>query len=326
MAFSNLKFSIGLSLETTPEEFLEIVLKYSAQVREIYFSPLILDIDYHTRSVTQNWLLKRQNILDQYYDVLKYIQSKGISLCYALNKTSVDKKKTFEALAHILGKDIYPDSIVCMGELGEDIKKFLPEIKLIYSFSNGIRTIADINNINPDIFSTIVFGGSTIRDFELIGYAKAKGFQTKLLLNNGCSFNCMFCKGSKTHPCSNIVEQNISRYDVDFIYALQSIMPWEFHEYYLSNENIDYFKISNRECSALFLQDTLGSYLYNDNSHFLERNASWLRLGSLQRFHNDFDLEKILMYKKNIWKHVLATGSYSVLDFDKGQAFTRQTN
>ena len=295
------KFSIGTSLQISLDEYKYIINNYGKYIHDIYFSPPLGD-KYHSRTTVMKELacIKAHDYL---FEVLNLFKANGILIELALNTYNLADEDIINAIQYITSI-IEIDSIVTLNEYGHIVKKIIPNKQIIYSYNNGVRTQSDIDNID-NIFNEIVLGNSAIRNFNLVSYAKTKKFITKLLINNGCSFNCLWCRNDNL--CKSIFEKNLKYFTVEQLYAMQSIFPWELHKYYLNNNNIDRLKISNRPCSFDYLTKCLYSYINNYDQDLIKNNVGyyhlWGRLGQIPHFYRSFDFKRINEFKKMLWEN-----------------------
>jgi len=178
----------------------------------------------------------------------------------------------------------------------------LPDAELVYIYNNCIRRNSDVDNI-PSDFNVVVLGNSSLRNFKRFEYVQNKGFRIRLLLNNGCSFNCRWCHNPQY--CLSTFKKNLGSKNVNELYAIQSIMPDEFHNYFANNKFIDSFKISNRPSNYKHLDRMLGSYIHNisldliglDNSSYL----LWCRLAHFSEHLDELSYYRILEEKEKLY-------------------------
>ena len=113
---------------------------------------------------------------------------------------------------------------------------------MVYSFNNFYN-----KEKIPEYFSTVVLGKQYLRNFKEINHLIKDGRKIKLLLNNGCSFNCGTCRNG-TEQCFETVKNNLVNNSLDDLFAIQTIFPWELYEITKRVEDYSklFFKISNR--------------------------------------------------------------------------------
>ncbi len=271
------------------------------------FSPYI---DYIYFSVPGDVYQSRRNIFNGYsFDeatkklsaCLNLASTYGIKKELALNTYRLDDKCIEQAYNYCYRLfNGSPDAVVSLVEYGNKIRDIFGNPVQIVSFNSSVRKPNDIEKI-PDCFSEIVFGGPNIRDNEIWSYTKIKGFQPRLLLNNGCSFNCGGCK--KANICKRVFETNLSEYGIDRLYAMQSIIPSEFNEYIEKNDTLCGYKISSRNCSFDYLIACLSGYIENKENISMYHNFYhlWCRLAHFQPFYQDINFSKVKSVKDMLW-------------------------
>lgn len=292
------RFSIGLSLETTVNQYRRILDTYENYIYDIFFS-LPLGKMHHTRGQTIQEFAK-PGANDQFFSILKLMKSRGIKLEVALNSPMLKEEHIEESLEYI-SKYIDFDSIVTLESYGYIINERFPDKALVYSYNNEIREKRQIDLI-PPVFQEVVLGSSFIRDIDAMSSVREKGFRCKLLVNNGCSFNCMWC--SHASACRPAFLRNLERFTPEELYSLQSLFPWELHKYILSRVDIDRIKISSRPSNYDYLNKCLYSYIANEEREFIKEPGYynlWGRLGHFSRYYDTFDFNRINDIKEKIW-------------------------
>lgn len=292
------KFSIGLSMTISYEEYMLLFEKYSSIIDYIYFS--IPGDEYQTRHDIFKGF-STVNATNALKKCLNLASSYGIKTELALNTYLLTERHIRHAYNYCAEQlQVTPDAIVSIISYGEFIHEVFGETYQIVSFNSSIKNIEDINRI-PSIYSEVVFGGSSIRNIELWKYAKTSGFKPRLLLNNGCSFNCGSCKSAKT--CKEVFQRNLDHFGINRLYALQSIVPSEFHDHIVDNGFLCGYKISNRNCTYEYLDSCLNSYIENneENLKYGQRFYLWCRLSHFCKFYPYIDFAKVKMIKDRIW-------------------------
>lgn len=294
------KFSVGLTLETTIEEFESFLCKYHSYIYEFYFS-LPLGDRFHSRKKVSDFFTLRENI-DKFWRLLHIIEAYQINLELALNTYRLQKQDIINSVKLLVDHDIKISSIVTLEKYYKEISFIFTDVPITASYNNELRTTSDLSKIRNK-YDYVVIGGAGIRNVDFWEKIKSeKSAKIKLLLNNGCSFNCKWCSNSKL--CKITFEKNILKNSPLYLYALQSIMPFELYENREIFDKIDLFKISNRSDSLAYLESCLNSYLYNQNEILVKEDYSnyrlWCRLKWFNEFYYKFDYEKIIDYKKEI--------------------------
>ena len=283
------------------KDFLNILDKYENNVKEVYFSLPIGD-KYHTRRSVMKNLSPDKTSFSDFVSFLEEIKDRKMELCLALNTHMLNEKDVFTAIEKIKNK-VEINSIVTFNRFAENIKKKYPEINLALSIHEGIIKFSDADRINPNI-STVVIGNSEIRNLPLIRFIKDKGLKIKHLLNTGC--NCIdFCRDSRN--CKSNFEKNLSNFGYNFLYACQSIMPYEFHKYLQEENMIDIFKVANRDCDYSWLDSCLNSYINNIEYEVITRDkysyslwAGYSYLCTPTAF-KAYDYDEIFKIKELLW-------------------------
>ena len=298
------KFNIGLTLETNLKEFECFVKEYHPYIHSIYFSPPVNKY-FHTRSkVNQMFLLPGKKKL--FWNMLKIAKEYGIELELLLNTLVLDDEMIKKASILLETHDIKVDSVCFLTQYYESVLKYFPNTKYILSFNNGFRTVKEIDNIIENYkFDTLVLGSAFIRNNRLFSYLASRNKEVYLLLNNGCSFNCTTCNNVGT-VCSYFFKENLKKHSLDYLYALQSIFPYELHEGIIDTSNIKCFKISNRSNPLPFVKNVIDSYMTNEVLKYLKISknsyAYWGRAGYFWPHFKKINLEKVLSYKEELFR------------------------
>lgn len=295
---NNEKYSIGLSLKISIDQYNYIFDKYNNYIKSIYYSPP-LGNKYHSRSSIGKQLENEQNV-EKLYKILELAKIKGILCDCVLNCPSLKNDDIVVAL-EFLKSNIYIDQITCLQQHIDVVDKYFPHIEKIYSFNNNLN-INNLEHISKK-FKTIVAGKSFLRYPELLSKIYNYGFDLKLLVNNGCSFNCYGCS-SGSRKCEQVFYKNLENFDINYLYALQSFYPSELRKLLDTvNFPIESIKISNRTDDYNYLINCLNSYINNDESYCLKDKKDyrlWCRLGHFNDYLNCLDDEKIKLLKKEM--------------------------
>ncbi len=294
------KFSIGLSLTISIDEYKELLTKYKDYIQSIYFSPPFSD-KFHSRLEICEEFSDPQNI-KKFYKVLELFKNEDILLDCVLNRPSLDSNTIIENLDSI--KSIHPDQITLLDRHIQLICDEFPTVEKIYSFNNDF-TMGKLANIS-DGFDTIVVGKYFLRNSQLLEKIYNSGFNLKLLVNNGCSYNCRGCQMGWRH-CESVFNSNLQKKSPEYLYALLSFYPYELFE--LLNKLIvpvKSLKISNRTSDYEYLNKCLYAYinyksedLYKQNS-CLEDYRLYARQANFNSFYKYFDDKKIMTLKRRI--------------------------
>lgn len=297
------KFSIGLSMDIDPSEYKELFIKYGEYIDYLYFS-----IPLGERFQTRKDLFAKYSLQDATEKIKKILNCAldyGINIELALN-TYLLKKEDFFIAKQYCQKElkIVPSCIVSNLSYGIDIAAAFPDTDQIVSFNSGIKEENDLLNI-PSCYNEIVISSSQIRNPVFWAKIKEYGFKTRLLLNNGCSFNCGTCKHAK--DCNAIFENNIAKNGINYIYALQSIYPTEFKAEIENSLYLDGFKISNRNCTFKYLMNCLEGYITGNDDiacNYDEKYYLWGRLAHFSKYYNVINSTEVYNIKKQLWSAI----------------------
>lgn len=295
------KFSFGLSLNITLKEYSTIIKNYGDYIKEVYFS-LPLGKEFHTRKA----------VVDEYdsidatkklYSILSLFKSNGIKLEAVINQYRIPQEKIIKAI-NFLKNEINVDSICSLDEYIDVIYQEFPDIYLISSFNNLKRNSNDIKGTSHK-YNQIVVGKNFLRDFTLLNRIKDEGFSCKLLLNNGCSFNCGSCR-SGSNACKKVFEKNVLKISPHILYAIQSFFPSELRQLIENNIQVDEFKISSRPCTYKYLDKCLDSYINNKEEYYINKSNDnyylWGRLAHFTPYYSEFNYNEIQNIKKYLWE------------------------
>lgn len=295
------KFSFGISLNIELENYKKIIEKYSEYINSIYFSPPFGE-EFHTRNLVK----KEYNQKDaetKLINILRLFKDNGIKLEVAINQYGINLEKLKKSL-NILDCFIKVDSICCLDEYVDIINEhYKGKMYLVSSFNNTVSG----NEMNK--YDMIVLAKKYMRETKMLEYIKSKNIDIKLLVNNGCAFNCKTCRAG-ARECKNTFNKNIQRYTAEELYAVQSLFPWELEELFArlgNNDIIKEIKISSRPSSYEYIDNCLESYIYNVNPEkYININARnyhlWGRQANLIKYFDSFRLEEIQRIKRKLWE------------------------
>lgn len=295
------KFSFGISLNIELKDYKKIIEKYSKYLSSVYFSPPFGE-EFHTR----NSVKKQYNQKDaktKLLNTLKVFRDNGIKLELVINQYGINLEKLKKAL-DILDYFIKVDSICCLDEYVDIINEhYKGKMYLVSSFNNVVLR----NEMCK--YDMTVLAKKYMREPKMLEEIKRKNIDIKLLVNNGCAFNCKSCRaGAK--ECKNTFNKNIQKYTVEELYAIQSFFPWELAELFKRLDNNDIvkeIKISSRPSSYEYIDNCLESYIYNLNPEkYIKMNAQnyhlWGRQANLIKYFDSFRLEEIQKIKRKLWE------------------------
>lgn len=297
------KFSIGLSMEIKLNEYEVLFHKYQDYIDCLYFSVPLGDKFQTRKNLFCGYNF--QEATDKIKKILMCALNNGIKIELALNTYSLKKEDIINAKQYCQEYlETMPSCIVSILSNGMDIADVFDNVFQIVSFNNGIKDEKDLFKI-PECYREIVLSQSQIRNPLFWTVIKKYGFKTRLLLNNGCSFNCGTCKNAK--DCKSIFEKNIAQNGVNYVYALQSIYPSEFKEHLQNSLYLDSFKISNRNCSFEYLMNCLEGYI-SGNDDIIKNNHKkyylWGRLAHFSKYYDIINDVEVYRIKKLLWNSI----------------------
>lgn len=294
-------FSFGISLNIELDDYEKIIRRYRKYISSVYFS-LPLGEEFHTReAVIEEY--SQKGAIEKFRNILILFKENDIKLEVVFNQYGISRQKMIDALKYI--KNMPIDSICTLDEYVDIIREYYPSIYLVSSFNNDNKICIDTKR---NMYNQIVIGRRYLRDIETIKMIKKNGIDIKLLLNNGCSFNCGTCRMGK-QKCREIFEKNLEKFTIEELFALQSFFPFELDvlNSKLGFEYINEFKISNRPCTYEYLDNCLDSYIYGHNKEekYIKKSKMnyrlWGRLGHFNSYLEVMDIKNVKRIKKEIW-------------------------
>ena len=295
------KLSFGLSLNITLEEYQKIIDNYGNYIKTVYFS-LPLGKEFHTRHTVVNEYSDK-DAEKKLYAILDLFHQNGIELEVVINQYNISHEKILEAISY-LKNNIQVDSICTLDDYIDTIKTNYPNCYFISSFNNLKTSIVDIKNTSHK-YNQIVVGKNFMRNRELLKSLKEEGFSCKLLLNNGCSFNCGSCRNGNI-ACKKVFENNCKKMSPQILYAIQSFFPSELYQLLQITDVVDEFKISSRPCTYQYIDQCLHSYITGKEEKYIKQSNEnyylWGRLGHFIPYYSEFDYQEIKAIKDYLWQ------------------------
>lgn len=320
------RFSVGLPVLDPVERFNVFLDRYAPYIANVYFS-LPLGDKHHSRIVTQR-ILREEDKLPYFLSLLRCVKNHGIHLEVLFNTAGLSEEDLMTAKAFMDTHGIDPDEIGIRMEYHEMVTRIFPGKPLVYSFNNFPSSReAFFSSGKP--FQQYVVGRQFIRDARLLDEIRQHDAKTVLLLNNGCSFTCGGC-GNGNH-CHDAYYAGRERYAPEYLYALQSIMPFEINEGFIDVEKVDLFKIASRNGNVAYLQRCMDSYMANDASGTEtdpERYLLWSRLLWHTDSFADFSYDRIREIKLDIYRDAEHWNKYRIpakpmgIDLDLSDRFS----
>ena len=299
------KFSFGIDLDIELNDYKKIINKYSPYISSVYFSLPNGEV-FHTR-IKMREEYKKAGAKEKLLNILNLFRSSNIKLEAVINQYNIEKGELKKALCD-LDNFVKVDSICCLDEYVDVIlEHYSNNIYLISSFNNNPLHKENINKLNHK-YNMIVVGKEFMREPKLLEKIKEQNFDVKLLINNGCAFNCGMCRSGREN-CIKTFENNKKRFSTEELYAIQSFFPWELDKLMniLGDKNIiDEIKISSRPSTYEYINDCLESYIYNkDVTKYIEKDSYKYHLfgrqSNLIPYFKDFNYDNIEKIKKELW-------------------------
>lgn len=320
------RFSVGLPVLDPVERFHAFLDRYAPYIANVYFS-LPLGDKHHSRIVTQR-ILREEDKIPYFLSLLRCVKNHGIHLEVLFNTAGLSEEDILTAKVFMDIHGIEPDEIGIRMEYHEMVTRIFPGKPLVYSFNN-FPSSREAFFSSEKRFQQYVVGRQFIRDAKLLDEIRQHDAKTVLLLNNGCSFTCGGC-GNGNH-CHDAYYAGRERYSPEYLYALQSIMPFEINEGFIDVEKVDLFKIASRNGNVDYLQQCMDSYMINDASGTEsdpERYLLWSRLLWHADSFADFSYDRIREIKLDIYRDAGHWNKYRIpakpvgIDLDLSDRFS----
>ena len=288
------KFTMGLNSNILYEDYDLFLKKYSKYIHSIYFSLPIGD-EYSTRP-TYSKGLKTKEQIKNWWGLVETIKANNIKTEICMNVVGLDERK-IDCAIEFMQQKLIPDEIVCITTYYDKLKKAFPDCKIIYSFNN----IVPEHNLSGIIgFDEVVVGKSYLLSEEKRKNLTDAGYPIRLLLNNGCFFDCVYCNDM----CRNKFKKQLSIYDIENMYANQSFWPKELKKLVNSTDSLNNikFKLSTRTKNLKAQEICLASYLYGEdiekyiNKDYMSYNI-WCGLGYFADYYRQFEFDRVKRIK-----------------------------
>jgi len=304
MNSDNLKFNIGLTLYTDLKEFKRFLDDYRQSIGSVFFS-LPLGVKHQTRNAITKLYADKKKVA-MFWDMLRMLKDADIELELLLNAYTLTGEDVKAAADMLAEHHIDIDAVCPLDNLYEETVRWFPSKTLVYSYNNGIRSIEDFDRVNSTHhYDYFVIGSACIRDNELFRHIKACGKNVILLINNACSFNCGWCR--ETGSCMKTFNNNRKTHSVEYLYALQTILPNELHDGTIDLSSIDLLKFSNRTSDLKYTRKGLDSYISGNIKRYVRVNrmnfSLYARMQGFWKFFPFLRLGKIRKYKEEILGH-----------------------
>lgn len=296
------RFSAGLMLDADLIELDDFLFEYGKYIDNFYFS-LPLGDRMHSRKKVAD-LFHESGMESHFWSELEIIKKHGIRLeaLFNTHSTHVDDIEVGKQLLSEHG--ITPQKIGLVDEFYDVVRENFPNSQLVFSYNNFPENVKSYE-AGGHHYDEYVIGRQFIRNREVFDWihSKAKS-KTVLLLNNGCSFICGGCR-EKAH-CYKSYQRATNYHSGEYLYALQSILPYELTNSPLAEYPIDICKINSRNARLGYLRDCLKSYIFGEEQKWIDMSPSsygmWGSLTWHKRWFSSFSLENIRSIKDAIYQ------------------------
>lgn len=292
------KFTLGINTAISATDYEKFLEKYKDYIYSIYFSPPLGD-EYSTRKIYSDNLRTSEQIKN-FYNILNCIKRLGIKYEVCINIGRLSEKQINDAISY-MKSEILPDEIVCLDKYFPMLKDALPTCRFIYSFNNPDPLL---NQIEIEKYDEAAVGKKYLFSKSCRNKLIEKGVTPRLLLNNGCTFDCDICGGSPK-ACRILYDNEVKKYGCEIVYARQSFWPFELKRLIENDSNIANmkFKLSTRTKNLQGQEICLKSYLQLEDIHkYVTRRAMsyyiWCGLNHFTENYYSFEYDKILEFKK----------------------------
>lgn len=297
------KFSVGIAMNTTLQEFSNLLKIYGPYIDNFYGS-LPLGDKYHGRPfIAQQF--HNPEMQTKFWEIARMINESGINLEIVFNTDGLTGDDFRECRDKLEKEKIIVNKIAVLDWYFDLVKELFPSVEVIDSVNNMKNTLEEFREIRHD-YDEIVIGRHFIRNTEVFCVVQEElHAKTVLLLNNGCSHVCGGCRTQEYCRESYVKEKD--RYSSEYLYALQSIMPYELHEGFFDISHVDLFKLSTRNADTEFICKCLDSYIHNNAREYVDKSSHhyllWSRLMWHMPYFDEFDYDRIYQLKKEICGH-----------------------
>ena len=296
------RFSVGLTLDTTYDEFRSFIEQYAGYIDNFYLS-LPLGDRHHCRDrVAQLYGEKEKQ--DLFWQLVDCIRMNGVKIDLLFNNHTLTDADVVEGRELLDRHEITADKVTVLDGYYDVVRENFPNSKIVYSVNNLLFTFETASEIKKQ-YDEIVVGRQEIRNARLFHYIKnERGANVILLMNNGCSHTCGGCR--TFDYCKSVYERDSKKYSTEYVYALQSIFPFEIHEGLIDTNDVSLFKISNRNANVKYTRQCIDSYIHNQCEELVSESRNnymlWSRLAWNMEHFDSFDLERIIGMKRDICK------------------------
>lgn len=296
------KFSLGLVLDTSMEEFEAFLDEYHPYIENFYFSLPLGDRFHSRKRVAEQF--RHEASIEQFWRQLHAIRACGIKLEVLFNTHGLSREDVAAGRRMLDSHSIDPEKVGLVNDAYDAVHTFFPEKELVYSFNNSPASISAYA-ANGKQYAEYVIGRQFIRSKALVDYIHGELHgRTVLLVNNGCSHICGGC--STMRHCIDSYRRARHNHSAEYLYALQSIMPFELHEGWIDPANVDLIKINSRNTDIQYLRRSLQSYIEGNEEKWLaqtkEHFGLWAHLTWHMKHYDSFSLERIKEIKRRLYR------------------------
>lgn len=299
-SFFRKKFSVGLVMDTNVREFDLFLEKNEEYIDNIYVS-LPLGDKFHGRTYIQNQFHNPQTV-ELFWKLLNLIQSYDIQIEVVFNTESLTAEDLYLCRNALEQHNVDVAKIAVSDGLFEVGKELFPSVKIVKTVNEMPNSYEGFREI-PWYYDEIVVGRHFIRDSKVFNIiTKEKGANVVLLLNNGCSHICGGC--STFSHCEKSYFKALENHTFEYLYALQSIMPYELHQNYFDYSEVSIFKLSTRNGNTEYLTNCIDSYINNNAEFYINENTDNYLLWSRLKWHipsfSSYNFEQIRKIKQKL--------------------------
>lgn len=296
-------FSIGLALDSAPEEYEKLFRDYGRYIDNLYFSPP-LGTQFHGRTKIAEQL-ENPEYISRFWEILHVAGKAGIKLEVVYNTHLLSEQDLYKAREAFNDNGITLSKICVQDAYFDCIRSLYPGTELVHSV-NCMPDNRDMILETSGLYSEYVVGRQYTRDADLFEGIEKTGARCVLLLNNGCSHFCGGCAAPE--HCFKAFEKTQKDHNMspEQIYALQSIMPFELHEGLIDLTHVSLLKLSTRNADVPYITACLDSYINCRERELIEKSTDyyllWARLFWFTGYFGTFDFDRICEYKKDLVK------------------------
>lgn len=298
------RFSVGIAMETTLSEFENMLKKYGKYIDNFYGS-LPLGDQFHGRVHVAKQFKDTKNA-QKFWKIVKLLNEYDVNFEMVFNTDNLTEEDFYLCRNELKKHEVTVNKIAILDKYYEQVHTIFQNVKLVNSVNNMPNTIEGIRNTSH-LYDEIVIGRQFIRNVEAFRIVTDElGADCVLLVNNGCSHICGGCRSFDY--CKGCYEKEKKRTSAEYLYALQSILPYEISENYFDTSAVKLFKLSTRNADTEFICKCLDSYIHDNGKEYVDRSRHhyllWSRLMWHQDYFDYFDYERIRKIKQKICEKI----------------------